>query len=244
MISIVLPTFNEVDNFKKIVREILTVFRDNNIDGNIIIVDDNSPDGTGIMAQRLSENLPKQLYVIDREAKMGLGSAYIAGFKKALFLGADYIFEMDADFSHNPHSIPSFLKAMQDSDLVIGSRYIDGGSTKNWELYRKLISRFGTLYAKTILRLEINDLTSGFRCYKRQVLEKINLDQIQSDGYSFQIEMAFKTKLAGFKIKEIPIVFADRKNGISKFSKKIFYEAFWIVWKLKLNSKQQIIPKK
>lgn len=238
MVSIILPTYNEVDNFKKIVREILTVFRDHNINGNIIIVDDNSPDGTGIMAQRLSENMRKTLYVINRERKMGLGSAYISGFKKALYLGADYIFEMDADFSHNPHSIPSFLQAMKDSDLAIGSRYIQGGSTKNWELYRKLISKFGTIYAKKVLNLEINDLTSGFRCYKRQVLENLNLDQIQSDGYSFQIEMAYKTKQAGFKIKEIPITFADRQKGISKFSKKIFYEAFTIVWKLRLSQRK------
>lgn len=237
MVSIILPTYNEVDNFKKIVREILTVFRDHNISGNIIIVDDNSPDGTGIMAQRLSENMRKTLYVINREQKMGLGSAYISGFKKALYLGADYIFEMDADFSHNPHSIPSFLQAMEEADLAIGSRYIKGGSTKNWELYRKLISRFGTLYAKKILNLNIEDLTSGFRCYKRQVLEKIKLDQIQSDGYSFQIEMAYKTAQAGFKIKEIPIIFADRQKGISKFSRKIFWEAFTIVWKLRLNKK-------
>lgn len=238
MVSIILPTYNEVDNFKKIVREILTVFRDNNINGNIIIVDDNSPDGTGIMAQRLSENMPKTLYVINREKKMGLGSAYISGFKKALYLGADYIFEMDADFSHNPHSIPSFLQAMKEADLAIGSRYIQGGSTKNWELHRKLISKFGTIYAKKVLNLEINDLTSGFRCYKRQVLENLNLDEIQSDGYSFQIEMAYKTKQAGFKIKEIPIIFADRQKGISKFSRKIFWEAFTVVWKLRLSNRK------
>lgn len=234
MTTIVLPTYNEAENIRKITCDILKIFQEQNINGNIIIIDDNSPDKTGEIAQRLAEKNHKQINIIQRPQKLGLGSAYIEGFKKALDLNSDYIFEMDADYSHNPHSIPSLLKATQQADLIIGSRYTTGGGTKNWELYRKLISQGGAFYANKILKLNIKDPTSGFRCYKRKILETLILDQIQSDGYSFQIEMAYKTKLAGFKIKEIPIIFTDRQKGISKFSKKIFFEAAWIVWKLKL----------
>lgn len=239
MTTIILPTYNEAENIRKIICDIFKVFQQNNINGNIIIVDDNSPDKTGDIAKRLNENFPKKIHVIQREQKLGLGSAYILGFKKALDLGADYIFEMDADYSHNPHSIPSLLEAVKDADLVIGSRYIPGGSTKNWEYYRKWISKCGTIYSKKILKININDLTSGFRCYKRKVLETLNLNNIQSDGYAFQIEMAYKTALAGFKIKEIPIIFSERCKGISKFSKKILFEAAWIVWKLRLSKNSQ-----
>jgi dolichol-phosphate mannosyltransferase len=234
MISIILPTYNERDNLEILVKKILKFFNRENIKGNIIIIDDNSPDGTGKVAKKLSTIYSSQILYISRPNKQGLGSAYILGFKKALELGSKYILEMDADLSHSPEDLPKFLKEIKKYDLVIGSRYITDGKIINWSLNRKLISRGGTLYAKTILRLPIKDLTSGFKCFKGDVLKKITLDNIQSDGYSFQIELTYKIAKLGFNIKEIPITFHERKAGISKFSKKIFWEAAWMVWKLKL----------
>lgn len=234
-VSVILPTYNEKENLEKLVKSILDVFKKNNIFGNIIIVDDASPDGTGEVVKNLSVLFPSQVFLISRPKKMGLGSAYILGFKKALSFGCDFIFEMDADFSHSPYDIPKFLKEAKNYDLILGSRYVDGGKIKNWGLFRKVISRGGTLYAKTILGLPIYDLTSGFKCFRRSVLSKINLDDIKSDGYSFQIELTYKAAKLGFKIKEIPITFFERKSGISKFSKKIFWEAVFLVWKLRLN---------
>lgn len=237
MVSIILPTYNEKENIERLVEEILLVFSKNKISGNIIIVDDNSPDGTGKIAENLAiKHLGKILY-LSRPEKMGLGSAYIAGFKKALKLGSEYIFEMDADFSHLPQDIPRFLEEAQNYDLILGSRYIKGGSIENWNMKRKMISRGGTLYAQTILGIPINDLTSGFKCFNRKVLENIDLDNIQSDGYSFQIELTYKVRNSDFKIKEIPITFSERKSGISKFSKNIFWEAALLVWKLRFNRK-------
>ncbi len=238
MTIIILPTYNEAENIRKITCDIFKVFRNENINGSIIIVDDNSPDKTGQIANQLSKEFPGRIHVIHRPYKMGYGSANIQGFKKALDLGANYIFQMDADYSHNPHSIPAILGATKEADLIIGSRYIDKGGIKNWGFYRKITSRGGTFYAKNILDLKINDLTSGYRCYKRKVLETLNLNKIRSEGYSFQIETAYKIKQTGFKIKEIPIIFTNRRKGISKFSKKIFFEAFWIVWKLRLSNHQ------
>lgn len=234
MVSIILPTYNERDNLEILVKKILKVLNKESLSGNIIIIDDNSPDGTGKIAQKLSLTHPNQVFYIKRGQKQGLGSAYLVGFKKALELGAKYIFEMDADLSHSPRDIPRFLKAMKDYDLAIGSRYIPQGKIENWNINRKLISRGGTIYAKTILGLPINDLTSGFKCFRREVLEKIDLNNIQSDGYAFQIELTYKAAQRGFKIKEIPITFYERKAGISKFSKKIFFEAISVVWKLRL----------
>jgi dolichol-phosphate mannosyltransferase len=235
MISVILPTYNEKENLEKLTVEILNVFRRNKISGNIIIVDDASPDGTGVVAKNLSKRFSGQVFFISRPKKMGLGSAYILGFKKALLLGSDFIFEMDADFSHSANDIPRFLQEAKNYDLVLGSRYIKGGKIKNWNIVRRLVSRGGTLYAKAILGLKICDLTSGFKCFRRKVLEKINLGDIKSDGYSFQIELTYKAAKLGFKIKEIPITFSERKNGISKFSKKIFWEAVFMVWKLRFD---------
>lgn len=237
MISIILPTYNEINNLERLVNTILVIFNKNEAAGNIIIVDDNSPDGTGQIAQKLSLTHPNQVFYISRSKKQGLGSAYILGFKKALKLGAKYIFEMDADLSHCPEDIPRFLEKIKNYDLVLGSRYIKDGKIENWNFNRKLISRGGAIYAKTILDIPINDLTSGFKCFRREVLEKIDLDNIKSDGYAFQIELTYKALKEGFKIKEIPITFYERKAGISKFSKGIFLEAIFMVWKLRFDKK-------
>ncbi len=235
MISIILPTFNEKENITKLIEEIATVLADNSLSANIIVVDDNSPDGTAGEVEKIKNIVNYRIFLIRRKNKLGLGSAYIAGFKKALDLGADYIFEMDADLSHNPEDLPRFIKASCDHDLVLGSRYIKGGGIDNWSLMRKSISRGGTIYAKNILNLPFHDLTSGYKCFKRSVLENINIDEIASDGYSFQIEMTYRAFKKGFQIKEIPIMFRDRNKGKSKFSKKILWEAVWLVWKLRFS---------
>ena len=235
MISIILPTYNEKYNLELLVKKILKVLNRENIQGNVIIVDDNSPDGTGHIAKKLSITHSNRIIYISRKIKQGLGSAYIMGFKKALSLGSKYIFEMDADLSHSPEDITKFLKKIKKYDLVLGSRYIKKGQIENWNINRKLISKGGTIYAKTILGLSINDLTSGFKCFKREILESIDLNNIQSDGYSFQIELTYKAAQKGFKIKEIPITFSERRSGTSKFSKKIFFEAISVVWKLRFN---------
>lgn len=232
-ICIILPTYNEKQNLAILVQKILYIFKKNKLDGKIIIVDDASPDGTGQIACDLAKSAPKKIQVIHRPKKLGLGSAYIQGFKKALDDGADFIFEMDADLSHDPKEIPNFLKEARQADLVLGSRYIKGGKIVNWNLGRRLVSRLGNLYAKSILKLPISDLTSGYKCFKRRTLELLNLKNIRSDGYSFQIELTYLANKQGFKIKEIPITFTERSNGKSKFSKKIFWEAAWRVWTMK-----------
>lgn len=235
MISIVLPTYNERENIATLISNIFDVFKKNDIAGNVIVVDDNSPDGTGeIVRNVIDVRSDGNVILINRPNKMGLGSAYIEGFKRALNIGSDYIFEMDADLSHSPGDIPRFIQAAKKNDLVIGSRYILGGKIENWNFLRKLISKGGTIYAKKILNIPIKDLTSGFKCFRREVLEKVNIDKIESDGYSFQVEMTYKSYKMGFKIKEIPIIFRDRNKGESKFSKKILLEAALVVWKLRI----------
>jgi dolichol-phosphate mannosyltransferase len=220
-ISIIIPTYNERSNIKELIKQI---FSFNISDLNIIIVDDNSPDGTGGLVESIEETT--RLEIIHRIKKMGLGSAYIDGFKRALVLGADYIFEMDADFSHDPKYLPQFLEEVENYDLVLGSRYIEGGGIKNWNLGRRLISYLGNFYARLILNLSFQDLTGGFKCYKRKVIESINLEKLDSEGYVFQIETTYWAYKNGFKIKEIPIIFTERKLGKSKFNFKIFFEAF------------------
>ena len=226
---IIIPTYKEAQNITKLLEQIFTL----NIEGlNVIVVDDNSPDGTGQLVDNLKAgNL--RLDIIHRVGKAGLGTAYIAGFKEALARGADYIFEMDADFSHNPQYLPDFLAAIQDYDLVLGSRYIQGGGVKNWNFFRQQISRFGNVYARLILGLPLADLTGGFKCYRRAVLEKIGLDQLSSVGYNFQIETTYQAYRLGFKIKEIPIIFTERAGGKSKFDLKIILESFYKVLKLR-----------
>jgi dolichol-phosphate mannosyltransferase len=228
---VIIPTYNEKDNISKVIPLVLK--QDPDIE--VLVVDDNSPDGTGKVVEELKASNPR-IKLIKREKKSGLGTAYIAGFDYALQNGYDYIFEMDSDFSHDPSYIPDFLKAIRDSDLVLGSRYIRGVNVVNWPITRLLLSYFANVYARWVTGLPVRDSTGGFKCFKREVLEKIGLDNIHSNGYAFQIEMSFRAWKKGFKIKEIPIIFVDRRAGESKMSKKIVREAIWMVWKLRILS--------
>ena len=230
---IVIPTYNEAENIVPLAKLIFLMEIPNL---ELLVVDDSSPDGTADRVRELQKKFPGKVHLIVREGKQGLGSAYVRGFRFALEHGYDYIFEMDADFSHDPKEIPNFLLAVQDCDLVIGSRYIQGVNVINWPLSRLLLSYGGNLYTRIITGLKIRDCTSGFKCYRRKVLESINLDKITSDGYAFQIEMNFKAWKLGFCLKEIPIVFVDRVQGSSKMNKKIIREAIWGVWQLRLLS--------
>ena len=230
---IIIPTYNESDNIEKL----LDLISRTDPAAHVLIVDDNSPDRTYEIVERLMQtSYPGRLFLLKRAGKLGLGTAYIAGFKWALARDYDYIFEMDADFSHDPKYLPAFLTAIEKHDLVLGSRYVPGGGVKNWGLLRKIISRGGSLYARTILGLSLRDLTGGFKCFRRQVLEAIDLDSVKSNGYSFQIEMTYRARCKGFRICETPIVFEDRTAGKSKMSRKIFLEAVLMVWKLRMDS--------
>ena len=230
-ILVIIPTYNEFENLPKLLPEVFS--KDENLE--ILIVDDNSPDGTGAyIEQEMEKN--SRLHLIKRESKMGLGTAYITGFKYALKNNYDYIFEMDADFSHDPAELPKFLKEINDFDLVLGSRYKNGVNVINWPMSRLLLSWFANFYTRFITGMPIRDATGGYKCFKREVLEAINFDKVHSNGYAFQIEMNFKAWKKGFRIKEIPIIFVDRMKGKSKMSKKIVREAVWMVWKLRLKS--------
>lgn len=225
---VIIPTFNEAENVAAISKAVLK--QDKCLE--ILIVDDNSPDDTGkIVIEMMKHN--KRIHLLEREGKKGLGSAYVAGFKYAIEKKYDYIFEMDADFSHDPAELPKMLTAIENNDLVIGSRYINGINVVNWPLHRLMLSWFASKYVLIITCMPIHDPTGGFKCFRREVLESIDLDSILSDGYSFQIEMNLRTWIRKFRIKEIPIVFTDRRSGQSKMSKKIVREAIWMVWKLK-----------
>lgn len=228
---IIIPTYNELDNIQKLIPELLDKYKDL----DILIVDDNSPDGTGNTVEQLSLTNPG-IKLLRRPKKMGLGTAYIAGFKYAIEHGYDYIFEMDADFSHDPKEIKNFLIAIKEYDLVIGSRYKTGVNVVNWPMRRLLLSYFASVYTRVITGMPVKDATGGFKCFRRKVLETIDLNNIKSNGYAFQIEMNFKTYKKGFKIGEIPIIFMDRVKGTSKMSKKIVREAVFMVWKLRLRS--------
>jgi len=228
---VIIPTYNEKENIEKIVPAALAA--DPIL--SVLIVDDNSPDGTGQIADRMAaEN--KRIFVLHREKKSGLGQAYLAGFKWGLKKGFDYVFEMDADFSHDPKFLPDFLTAIKEADLVIGSRYISGVNVVNWPMGRLLLSYYANVYSRIITGLPLRDATGGFKCYRRQVLEAVDLSKVRSNGYSFQIEMSFRAWKKGFQLKEIPIVFIDRREGTSKMSKKIVREAVWMVWRLRLLS--------
>lgn len=225
-----IPTYNEADNLEPITQAVLQA--EPRVD--ILVVDDNSPDGTGRIADSLAAKEPR-IRVLHREKKEGLGRAYLAAFRWALAEGYEYIIEMDADFSHDPRYLPALLDAAEaGADLVLGSRYVTGGGTVNWGIGRQVISKGGSLYARTILGVGIHDLTGGFKCFNRRVLEGIGLDQVQSTGYAFQIELTYRTLKKGFTVREIPIVFEDRRVGQSKMSRKIFLEALTMVWKLRL----------
>lgn len=227
---IIIPTYNERENLPRIVPQILE--QDPRFE--VLVVDDNSPDGTGELADALASAEPKRVHVIHRSGKLGLGTAYVTGFKWAIGEKVDYVFEMDADFSHDPKHLTEFLKWIGDADLVIGSRYLDGRVTVvNWPMARLLLSYFANVYARWVTGLQLWDSTGGFKCYRRVVLEGVDLNAIHSNGYSFQIEMSFRALRRGFRIKEIPILFTDRDVGVSKMSRNIVYEAVWIVWRLR-----------
>jgi dolichol-phosphate mannosyltransferase len=225
---VVIPTYNEATNIARLIAAI-----NESSDVDILVVDDNSPDGTHEIIEKLQRDL-QNLHLIKREGKLGLGTAYIAGFRFAINKGYKYIIEMDADFSHDPKEIPRFLGAIEENDLVIGSRYIIGVNVINWSMSRLLLSYSASKYVHFITGLPIKDPTGGFKCFRREVLEGIGLDGVKSSGYSFQIEINHKAWKRGFRIKEIPIVFTDRYMGKTKMTKKIMWEAIWIVWKLRL----------
>ncbi len=221
---VVLPTYNEAENLPTIVEQILSYGPD------ILVVDDASPDGTGDLAEQLKQRLYPRLDVLHRPRKAGLGTAYIAGFKRALEQDYELILEMDCDFSHDPRHLPTFLERIETADLVLGSRYIRGGGTVNWSQQRKLISKVGSLYSRLILGLPYRDLTGGFKCFRRSVLESLDLDSVESNGYAFQIELTYRAHRKGFRIVEVPIIFQERREGLSKMSRAIVLEAMVKVW--------------
>jgi dolichol-phosphate mannosyltransferase len=225
---IIFPTYNEKENIEKIAAAVLE--KADNIE--VLIVDDNSPDGTGDIADRMVEG-NSRIHVEHRAGKAGLGTAYIHGFKWAIEHKYDYIFEMDADFSHSPDYIIDFLETIANHDLVLGSRYISGVNVVNWPMSRLLLSYFANVYSRLVTGLPVRDATGGFKCFRREVLEAIDLDAVKSNGYTFQIEMSMRAWVRKFRIKEIPIVFTDRQHGASKMSKKIVREAIWMVWWLR-----------
>jgi len=226
---VVVPTYNERHNLPKLVSLIL----EQPVSFDILVVDDNSPDGTGQVADELARQHP-EVHVLHRAAKEGLGKAYVAGFKWALAEGYDFILEMDADHSHNPNQLPDLRAAAETHDVVLGSRYIGGIRVLDWDLTRLLISSFGNWYARSITGMSFTDLTGGFKCYRRKALEAIDLDQIHSVGYAFQIEMTWWAYCRKLRIGEVPIIFYGRDHGETKFSRSIIWEAVWTVWKLRL----------
>lgn len=226
---VIVPTYNERENILKLVEAVLA--QSPVID--VLVVDDGSPDGTGALVdERAAAN--SRVHVIHREKKLGLGTAYVAGFKWALERDYEYVFEMDADFSHDPQHLPQFLSSIENADLVLGSRYRDRKVTVvNWPIGRLMLSYFANVYARAVTGLQVFDATGGFKCFRRKVLEAIDLNDVKSNGYAFQIEMSFRAWKKGFRIVEIPIVFVDRTEGSSKMSKKIVREAVWMVWRLR-----------
>lgn len=228
---VVTPTYNEAENIRRLIESVLSQSKDI----EMLIIDDNSPDGTASIIKEIMKTNPR-VHLIERPGKMGLGTAYVEGFKYALQYSFDFIIEMDADFSHDPNEIPNLLKKAENYDLVLGSRYVDGIRILNWPIGRLILSYGASLYTRWITGLPVKDTTGGYKCFRRKVLESIDLNKIKSNGYAFQIEMNFKAWKKGFKIIEHPIIFADRTHGSSKMSKKIVIEAIFLVWKLKFQS--------
>lgn len=227
---VIIPTYNEKENIERIIRKVFS------LEGgyNILVIEDGSPDGTAAIVKNLQPEFPDRLFMIERKGKLGLGTAYITGFKWALANSYDYIFEMDADFSHDPDDLPRLLQACKDgAGVAIGSRYCDGISVVNWPIGRIIMSYYASVYVRTILNIKIFDCTAGFKCYTREVLETIDLENIRMKGYGFQIEMKYTAHKLGFKITEVPVIFVNRKEGTSKMSGSIFGEAFWGVLKLR-----------
>jgi dolichol-phosphate mannosyltransferase len=232
-ILVIIPTYNESENILNIIPEVLK-YSDSNYSWNVLVVDDNSPDGTASLVESLKN---ENVFLIKREKKSGLGTAYVTGFKFAIEKSFDYVFEMDADFSHDPKYLPTFIELIEKGyDLVIGSRYINGVSVVNWPISRLLLSYFANIYTRIVTGLKVKDTTAGFMCYRVKSLEKIDLTKVKSNGYSFQIEMKFKFYRNMFKISETPILFIDRRAGSSKMSRKVVYEAYFMVWKLKFKA--------
>jgi dolichol-phosphate mannosyltransferase len=232
---LVLPTYNEAENLERIVRASLPELARGTSDHHILVVDDGSPDGTGEIADRLAAEF-EQVEVLHRTVKEGLGRAYLAGFERAIASGADLVLEMDADFSHDPRDLPRLIEASAGADLVLGSRYVRGGGVTDWGLFRRMLSRGGSWYARVILGVPVRDLTGGFKCFHRRTLEGIDYRDTHADGYGFQIEITYRAIKAGFRVKEIPIVFRDRTEGTSKMSPRIAIEAVWKVPALRLRS--------
>ncbi len=230
---ICLPTYDEADNVEAICQAILVAAPA----VDVLVIDDNSPDGTGAIADRLAAREPR-VKVLHRAGKEGLGKAYLAGFAWALAREYDLVLEMDADFSHNPRYLPQMLRAAGDAHLVLGSRYVKGGGTVNWGLGRKILSRGGSLYARTILGVAIRDLTGGFKCFRREVLESIDLPSVECSGYAFQIELTYRALRRGFRVVEVPIVFEDRRVGQSKMSRRIVLEAISKVWSIRRRERE------
>lgn len=225
---VVVPTYNEAENVRRLLPEIRASVND----VDVLVVDDSSPDGTGDIVKELAEGNP-WISLLSRKGKEGLGKAYVAGFKECLSRNYDVIIQMDCDFSHQPKYLPVFLEALNDADLVLGSRYLKGGGTENWGLHRQFLSRGGNLYARTILGLPYSDLTGGFKCWSREVLSAIDLDTVSAAGYAFQMEMTFRAHRKGFRVKEVPIVFPDRTAGESKLAGDIFWESLKMPWRLR-----------
>lgn len=230
---ICLPTYNEAENLERMVHALGAERTEHGLDLTVLVVDDSSPDGTGRIADRLAEELD-WVQVLHRTSKDGLGRAYLAGFRVALAGGAQYVMEMDCDFSHDPKDVHRLVAAADQADLVIGSRNVHGGGVVGWPWYRELISKGGSFYARTILRLPIRDMTAGFKLFRREVLEALDLSGIEASGYMFQIELKYRTVRAGFRVHEVPVQFVDREFGESKMSSSIVLEAIWRVWKLRL----------
>jgi dolichol-phosphate mannosyltransferase len=231
-VLIITPTYNERDNLETFLSRVFAVAPS----ADVLVVDDNSPDGTGRIADEISERDPR-VKVLHRPGKQGLGTAYLAGFRRALDEGYEVVFEMDTDLSHDPRYIPDFLRAIDDgADLVIGSRNIAGGGVEGWGLGRHVLSKGGSLYSRTVLGLSVKDLTSGYKAFTRRGLEAIELERVKSNGYSFQIELTFRVLRKGLRVTEVPIVFVDRRAGQSKMSRKIFAEAIGMVWKLRADA--------
>ena len=229
---VIIPTYNEKENIRDIILEVFT------LEGgyDVLVIDDGSPDGTASIVKDMQKEWPERLFLIEREGKLGLGTAYLTGFRKSLEMGYDYIFEMDADFSHNPKDLPRLYAACVEdgADLAIGSRYCHGVSVVDWPIGRIVMSYFASVYVRSILRMKVYDTTAGFKCYSRKVLEAIDLDDVRMKGYGFQIEMKYTAYRLGLKIKEVPIIFINRQKGASKMSGGIFGEAFWGVMRLRL----------
>ena len=239
---VIIPTYNERENIENIIRAVFGLEKT----FHILIIEDGSPDGTAAIVKTLQQEFPDRLFMIERKGKLGLGTAYITGFKWALEHSYEYIFEMDADFSHNPNDLPRLYEAcaVQGGDVAIGSRYVSGVNVVNWPMGRVLMSYFASKYVRIVTGLPIHDTTAGFKCYRRQVLETIDLDHIRFKGYAFQIEMKFTAYKCGFKIIEVPVIFIKREVGTSKMNSSIFVEAVFGVIKLKVNSWFHTFPQK